>query len=162
MSNKCLILRISLRKFFSYTIWNLQCNQRGFSQDSYCFIWHKYRRIYISYTLFFHIIISLFLRHTYSVDQYENVKKMKNTFYQIHLPLFKILFGLRLKKTWPFFIHCSFKCSILSWSIFEYPVSFLTDKIKFRIFFLDGIILFLLAFLNPPNMFYLTKYATLH
>ena len=68
------------------------------------------------------------------------------------------------KKTSPFFIHCSFTCSILSWSIFEYLVSFLTDKIKFRIFFLDGINLFLWVCLtlNPPNIFSLTKYVTLH
>ena len=108
--------------------------------------------------------ILLLNHHAYSVDQYENLKHMKNTFHQIDLLRFKILFDIRLKKTSPFFIHCSFKCSILSWSIFEYLVSFLTDKIKFRIFFLDGINLFPWASLtlNPPNIFSLTKYATQH
>ena len=79
---------------------------------------------------------------------------MKNTFYQIDLLRFKILFDIRLKKTSPFFIHCSFKCSILSTSIFEYLVSFLTDKIKFRIFFLAGINLFPWASFNSQS----TKY----
>ena len=53
---------------------------------------------------------------------------MKNTFHRIHLLLFKILFCIRLKKTSHFFIHCSSKSSILSWSIFEYLVSFLIDR----------------------------------
>ena len=141
-----------------------QCRiyQRGFRQNSYYFIPHKYIWIYISYTLFFpyhNFIISsipfsggvpipcdttrqfgsnyiwvfqtsevltwtleilLFNHHAYSVDQYGNVKNMKNTSHQIHLLLFKILFDIRLKKTSLFFIHCSFKCSILSWPIFEY------------------------------------------
>ena len=40
----------------------------------------------------------LLLNHdAYSVDQYENLKNMKNTFHQIHFLLFKILFGKRLK-----------------------------------------------------------------
>ena len=56
--------------------------------------------------------ILLLNHHAYSVVQYENVKNMKNTFHQIQLLLFKILFDIRLKKTSPYFIHCSFKCSI--------------------------------------------------
>ena len=42
--------------------------------------------------------IFLLNHHAYSVDQYENVKNMKNTFHQIDLLLFKILFDLRLQK----------------------------------------------------------------
>ena len=89
---------------------------------------------------------------------------LKRGFHQIDLLLFKILFDIRFKKTSPFSIHCSFKCSILSWFIFEYLVSFLIDKIKFRIFFVDGINLFLCVSLtlNPPNILSLKNYATLH
>ena len=124
----------------------------------------NYTLVFQTRKVFTSLEILLLNQHAYSVDQYENVKTMKNTFHQIDLLLFKILFDIRLKKTSPFFIHCSFKCSTLSWSIFEYLVSFLTDKIKFQIFFLDGINLFLWVSLtlNSPNTFSSTKYPTLH
>ena len=58
---------------------------------------------------------------------------MKNTFHQIHLLLFKILFDIRLKKTLPFFIHCSFKCSLLSWYILFHfqPIKWILHLVEF-------------------------------
>ena len=88
------------------------------------YIWVFQTREVITWSL----KILLLNHHAYSVDQYENLKNMKNTFHRIHLLHSKILFGIRLKKTSPFFINCSFKSSILSWSIFEHLVSFLIDR----------------------------------
>ena len=52
--------------------------------------------------------ILLLNHHAYSLDQYENIKDMKNTFHEIHLLLFKILFYIRLKK------HRHFSSTVLS------------------------------------------------
>ena len=53
--------------------------------------------------------ILLLNHHAYSVDQYENLKHMKNTFHQIDLLRFKILFDIRFKKK-----HRHFSSTVLS------------------------------------------------